>query len=330
MSRTSTRRTLTAVSLGLCAGLLWLGARRKTPTPDTARNVERGIERRLPLRKPEKTLVAEGPEPGVPVLRHSGETNGESVDPELVGLAETNPERAAELAAALPKSPARHVALAEIMAVWADTSPVAALAWLMARGELKDDLFGELLGAVFGVWAWKEPATAAAWLSENTSAPLREPTRALIGAWSELDHETAAQWAAADLTVDWRGRLLSELFSVFPEAGLRGQLAAGIDQDVIDTALAHAVTALRLEDQGEIAGMVRQIADPVLRALVAEAAVRKAMNAHQTDFDKAKAILGLENADFPPTRTEDAATSARSAGSPEVEEFEAAPEPPSP
>jgi hypothetical protein len=183
---------------------------------------------------------------GLKDLRSSGAKN--SVKAQLLAIwSQKNPRAALAQVLALPEGPERNDLLRNLTANYAAAEPEAALAWVrqLPQGGQRDRLFREVIGGI----ASRDPAASIKLLDELPQGSLRDNAVERI-----VDECLEANPAAA-------GALADKERNVFQHQGLFRYVAAAWAGRDLPQALAWAQGLNRPGDRdGALAGVVQQIA----------------------------------------------------------------------
>lgn len=158
-----------------------------------------------------------------------------------------NPETALAEAMVKLKDPERSIAIADILGTWAETDPLAALAWVEEAGPGRENP-EDLRAHILFTWSNTKPDAAATWLEENPGMQQPANLLALLGPWMDSSPEAAVAWSTTKLqTVQREGILADLLVSCGSEENALALLGE-VDPVVADNALQAAVTSIADED----------------------------------------------------------------------------------
>lgn len=145
------------------------------------------------------------------------------------------------------KEPERSLAIAEILGTWAETDPLAALAWVEEGGpgrETPEDLRAHILFT----WSNNKPGEAATWLEENPGMQQPANLLALLGPWMDSSPEAAVAWSTTKLQTIQREGILADLLVSCGSEENALALLGEVDPVVADNALQAAVTSIADEE----------------------------------------------------------------------------------
>ncbi|RYD20125.1 MAG: hypothetical protein EOP88_16320 [Verrucomicrobiaceae bacterium] len=158
-----------------------------------------------------------------------------------------DPEAALAKAAAQLKDPELSTTLAEILGSWAETDPLAALAWVDQSGPGRENP-EELRAHILFTWSNKHPDAAATWLEENPGMQQPANLLALLGPWMDSSPEAAVAWSTTRIETVQREGILADLLVSCGSGENALALLGEVDPVVADNALQAAVTSIADED----------------------------------------------------------------------------------
>lgn len=162
-------------------------------------------------------------------------------------LSSENPQAALAKASLHLKDPERSVAIAEILGIWAETDPPAALAWVEEPGPGRENA-EDLRAHILFTWSNNKPDAAAAWLEENPGMRQSANLLALLGPWMDSSPEAAIAWSTTRIETAERESILADLLVSCGSEENALALLGEVDPVVADTALQAAVTSLADEE----------------------------------------------------------------------------------